>query len=101
MWDFFGGAGSLNGGSQLIFEKKIGVLRIHESCFLRTPFPRSALFLLTSLWKSRRSHKITEGVWIKVIRNVYLKVTTLFPLDHEPATPVHAGSRGTLQSTRN
>jgi hypothetical protein len=43
-----------------------------KTCFLRTPFPRSALFLLTSLWKSGRPDKITEGVEIKVTRQVYL-----------------------------
>jgi hypothetical protein len=32
---------------------------IMKTCGLGTPFPRSALFLLTRLWKIKVSHKIT------------------------------------------
>jgi len=55
-----------------------------NTCSLGTPFPRSALFLLTSLWKTSDMHKSTEGVHPLVTRWVCRLITG-------PGDPLRAG----------
>ena len=68
--------GGLKGAAQICLSrcaqrKKRSSQASWKTCCLGTPFPRSALFLLNSLWKCGIVHKSTEGLCLKVTPACY------------------------------